>query len=110
MRHGMGRFIRQYRYHILVLLIVTLVFARVGLAVLLPSSGGPMGARYDKIALGMTIEEAEDILGKPNLPDNHGTKTWVGEGGIIMLTFRDGRVAEKYFGPLNDAPTPRFPR
>src|SRR5262245_2528663 len=88
---------RRYRYHILIAVIVSLVFGRVGFDAFLQTSW--MERCYSKIEYGMTAREVEGVLGKPNLQDDHEYKRWSGEGGVVLVDFKDGRVSKKDFWP-----------
>jgi hypothetical protein len=89
---------RRYRYHVLVAVIASLVFFRIGFDALFQSNW--MEARYSEVGYGMTARQVEGILGKPNLHDDDEQKIWSGEGGVIILDFKDGRVSAKELLPI----------
>jgi hypothetical protein len=62
----------------------------------------PLESKYRQIKIGMSAEEVEEILGKPQKQG-----VWTSERGVIMLTFEDGKVATKEYVPLPPIRRPR---
>jgi hypothetical protein len=61
---------------------------------------------YEKIQNGMSVEEVNDILGKPTRLESFGigglsasTASWVGKTDTITVTFGNGTVKLKSYGP-----------
>jgi hypothetical protein len=78
-----------------------------------------MADKYIQIHAGMTVEEVEAILGKPNVSDDPAQKSWEEfrrvpgggmHGGIITVKFEGGKVIAAEFEPVNLPGRLRFPR
>jgi hypothetical protein len=91
---------RRYRYHILGVVIASLVLFRCGFDSLLFPETSAMERRHYEVGPGMTPRQVEAVLGKPNYHDGETEKIWTGDWGAITLTFKDGRVSDKEFLPL----------
>jgi hypothetical protein len=59
-----------------------------------------MESQFNAIHEGMSVEEVEDILGKPTSCDTEDVKEWGGRGGVILLSLSGGRVSQKGFVPI----------
>lgn len=92
---------RHYRYHVAI--VAPLV---VGYAIIYCCLGAhlwdanPMKTQYNAIHNGMTVEEVEGILDKPNFSDLAEQKIWFSGRGSIVVQFEDRRVCGKEFMPF----------
>jgi hypothetical protein len=99
--------LRRYRLHILVVAVLCYVFVYCGFRGPF-SQINPMQGRYDAIDHGMTVEQVEGMLGKPNFSDTADGKIWSSRGGVIVVDFESGRVSHKEFMPIQQRYS--FPR
>jgi hypothetical protein len=90
---------RRYRVRIAVALIV-------GYAIIYCCLGAPfwdlnpMRGQYSAIHNGMTVEEVESVLDKPNYSDLPEQKIWTSSRGAIVVRFEGHRVCRKEFMPI----------
>jgi hypothetical protein len=68
----------------------------------------PMRGQYNAIHNGMSVEEVENILDKPNYSDLPKQKIWTSDRGAIVVEFDGGRVCGKDFMPIKQPR--RWPR
>jgi hypothetical protein len=64
------------------------------------SQTSPMEGQYNAIHEGMTVEEVENVLGKPSFSDLDDQKIWGGRGGVIIVYFNGRCVSGKEFKPI----------
>jgi hypothetical protein len=90
---------RRYRFHILVVLFLGFALLYCGLYAPF-SQTGLMECQYNAIHDGMSVEEIEDLLGKPSFSDLDDQKIWGGRGGVIVVHFNGRCVSGKEFTPI----------
>jgi hypothetical protein len=90
---------RRYRVHILAALLLGFAILYCGLGAPL-SQINPMEGQYNAIHYGMTVEEVEDMLGKPSFSDLDNQKIWGGRRGVIVVYFEGRCVSGKEFMPI----------
>jgi hypothetical protein len=67
----------------------------------------PMEGSYNRLHYGMTVEEVEDVLGKPSFSDLEDEKIWGGWDGVIVVRFNNRHVSEMMFRPIRHYPRHR---
>lgn len=98
---------RRYRVRIVAALILgyAIIYCFLGVP---PWDFNPMRGQYNEIHNGMTVEEVEDRLDKPNFSDLPEEKIWSSGRGIIAVQFENRRVCGKEFMPIEQPR--RWPR
>ena len=98
------RQVRRPRHRRYLVLIVAAVI--LGYAIIYCFLGAPLGdfnpmrGQYNAIHSGMSVEQVEEILGRPNFSDFPEQKIWTSDRGGIIVDFDGRRVCGKEFKPI----------